>query len=159
MNGKTGGNRRPRRAAALAVAATVAVLTTACGVVHVHFGSSGGSASTGPATYRAELAYAQCMRAHGLPSFPNPHPHPPGGPSEHVNVNPNSPAGRANDACQHMLSAGGTGAAATTPAPRPPGAVSADCLTSRPRAATLALSIPPSTGSAAAPTTTRRFTT
>ena len=74
MNGKTGGNRRPRRAAALAVAATVAVLTTACGVVHVHFGSSGGSASTGPATYRAELAYAQCMRAHGLPSFHTPTP-------------------------------------------------------------------------------------
>ena len=132
MNGKTGGNRRPRRAAALAVAATVAVLTTACGVVHVHFGSSGGSASTGPATYRAELAYAQCMRAHGLPSFPNPHPHPPGGPSEHVNVNPNSPAGRANDACQHMLSAGGTGTGATAPATSPSGAVSIDCLASRP---------------------------
>ena len=101
MSGKTGGNRGLWRAAALAVAAAVAVLTTGCGVVHVHFGSSGGSASTGSATYRAELAYAQCMRAHGLPGFPGPHS--PGGPSEHVNVNPNSPAARAIAACQHLL--------------------------------------------------------
>ena len=157
MSGKTGGNRGPRRAAALAVAAAVAVLITACGVVHVHLGSSGGSVSTGSATYRAELAYAQCMRAHGLPGFPGPQS--PGGPSEHVNVNPDSPAARANDACKHLLAGGSTGPAATAPAPSPPGPVSADCLTSRPRAATLALSIPPSTGSAAAPTTTRRFTT
>ena len=134
MNRKTGGNRGRWRVAAVAVAAAVAVLTTACGLVHVHFGSSGGSASTGSAAYRAELAYAQCMRAHGLPGFPNPHPHPhpSGGPSEHVNVNPNSPAARANDACKHLLSGGSTGTAATAPAPSPPGAVSADCLASRP---------------------------
>ena len=74
MNGKTGGNRGLRRAAALAVVAAAAVLTTACGVVHVPFGSSGGSAPTGSATYRADLAYAQCMRAHGLPGFPDPSP-------------------------------------------------------------------------------------
>ena len=72
MNGKTGGNRGLRRAAALAVVAAVAVLTAACGVVHVHFGSSGGSASAGSATYRADLAYAQCMQTHGLPDFPDP---------------------------------------------------------------------------------------
>jgi len=131
MSGKTGVNRGLWRAAALAVAAAVAALTTACGVVHVHFGSSAGSASTRSATYRAELAYAQCMRAHGLPSFPNPNPS--GGPSAHVNVNPNSPAARANDACKHLLAGGGTGAAATAPAPSLPGAASADCLASRPR--------------------------
>jgi len=159
MNDRTGGTRLLRRGRALAVAAVVAVLTTGCGLVHVHFGSSGGSAATGSAPYRAELAYAQCMRAHGLPGFPDPHPHPSGGPSVHVNVNPNSPAARANDACKHLLAGGSTGPAATAPAPSPPGPVSADCLTARPRAATLALSIPPSTGSAAAPTTTRRFTT
>ena len=157
MNRKTGGNRGRWRAAAMAVAAAVAVLPTGCGFVHVHLGSSGGSAPAGSVAYRAELAYAQCMRAHGLPSFPNPHPS--GGLSVHVNVNPNSRAGRANDACKHLLAGGSTGPAATAPAPSPPGPVSADCLTARPRAATLALSIPPSTGSAAAPTTTRRFTT
>jgi subtilase family serine protease len=132
MNDRIGGARLLRGGGALAVAAAVAVLTAACGVVHVHFGSSGGSASTGPAAYRAELAYAQCMRAHGLPSFPNPHPHPSGGLSVHVKVNPNSPAGRANDACKHLLAGGGTGTGATAPAPSPPGAVAADCLASRP---------------------------
>jgi subtilase family serine protease len=131
MNSKTEGNRGPRRAAALAVAAAVAVLTTACGVVHVHFGSSGGSAPTRPATYRAELAYARCMRTHGLPGFPDPDPS--GGPSVHMSVNPNSPAAQANDACKHLLAGGRTGKAATAPAPSPPGAMSADCLASRPR--------------------------
>src|SRR5215469_7775306 len=121
MNGKNGGNRGTRRAAALAVAAAVAVLTTGCGDVHVHFGSSGGSAPAGPAAYRAELAYAQCMRAHGLPGFPNPNPS--GGlsghVSAHVNVNPNSPAARADDACKHLLADGSTGAGATAPAASP----------------------------------------
>jgi subtilase family serine protease len=130
MSGKIGGTRGLRRAAALAVAAAVAVLTAGCGIVHVHFGSSGGSASTGPAAYRAELAYAQCMRAHGLPGFPNPNPS--GGASAHVKVNPNSPAARADDACKHLLAGGSTGTGATAPAASPPGAVSADCLASRP---------------------------
>jgi len=131
MSGKTGGNRGLWRAAALAVAAAVAVLTTGCGVVHVHFGSSGGSAPTGSVTYRAQLAYAQCMRAHGLPGFPDPDPS--GGPSVHVNVNPNSSAAGASDACKHLLTGGSAGAAATAPAPSPSGAVLADCLASRPR--------------------------
>ena len=126
MNDMTGGSRGPRRAAALALVTAVAALTTACGVVHVHFGSSGGAAPAGSATYRAKLAYAQCMRAHGLPSFHNPDPHPSGGLSVHVNVNPSSPAGRANDACRHLLRGGSTATAS------PPGAVSADCLASRP---------------------------
>jgi subtilase family serine protease len=129
MTGKTGGTRGPRRAA-VAVAAGVAVLTTACGVVHVHFGSSGGSAPARPAAYRARLAYAKCMRAHGLRGFPNPTPS--GGPSEHVNVKPNSPAGRANDACKHLLAGGSRGTGPSAPAPSPPTAVSADCLASRP---------------------------
>jgi subtilase family serine protease len=134
MNGKTGGTRLLRRGGALAVATAVAVLTTACGLVHVHFGSSGGSAPAGPATYRAELAYAQCMRAHGLPGFPNPPPS--GGRSVHYqpNVNPNSPAARANAACKYLLAGGSTGTgSATAPASSPPGAVSADCLAARPR--------------------------
>jgi subtilase family serine protease len=49
----------------------------------------------------------------------------------HVNVNPNSRAGRANDVCQHLLSGGGTGMGATAPVTSQPGAVSADCLASR----------------------------
>jgi len=65
MNDKTAGNRGPRRAGALAVAAAVAVLATACG---------GGSApsSASPPTYAQVLALAQCMRGHGVPNFPDP---------------------------------------------------------------------------------------
>jgi len=103
MNGETGGSRALRRAGVLAVVAVVTVLAAGCGFVHVHIGSSGSHAPAGPVTYRAELAYAQCMRAHGLSKFPNPSP--PGGPgfSVQVNVKPNSPAARANDACKHLL--------------------------------------------------------
>ncbi len=51
----------------LALAAGIALLT-AC---------SGGSSSTGSATgqstaYQQALAYAQCIRAHGIPDFPDP---------------------------------------------------------------------------------------
>jgi hypothetical protein len=65
MNNETGGIRGMRRAGALAVAAAVAVLTTACG------GGSDPSAASTP-TYVQELALAQCMRSHGVPTFPDP---------------------------------------------------------------------------------------
>jgi subtilase family serine protease len=132
MNDKTGGNRGPRRAAALAVAAAVAVLTTACSVVHVHFGSSGGPGPTRSATYRAELAYAQCMRAHGVQGFPDPNPSGGPGSNAHMKLNPNGPAGQANHACQHLLAVGGTGGAAAPERASSPGALVADCLTSQP---------------------------
>ena len=104
MNNKTGGRRGPRRAAALAVVAAAVVLT-ACGGSP---SSSGGSAPTGSATYRADLAYAQCMRTHGLPGFPDPHPS--GGFSISISGHPhgNSPVARANDACEQLLLAGST---------------------------------------------------
>jgi subtilase family serine protease len=131
MNGKTGGNRGPRRAAALAIAAAVAVLATACDVVHVHVGSSGGSALAGSATFRADLAYARCMRAHGLANFPDPQPSGNFSFGGQLVGNPNSPAARANDACKHLLPRGSTGTGgATAPATTsPPGAAAADCLT------------------------------
>jgi len=113
MNGKTGGRRGPQCAGALAVVAAVAMLATACGVVHVHIGSAA-SAPAGPAAHQAEVAYAQCMRAHGLPGFPIPNP------SGHFQIsgqlggNPNSPAARANDVCEHLLPAGSTGTGGAT---------------------------------------------
>jgi hypothetical protein len=63
------GPRRPwlRRAAALAALALIALLATACG------GGSSPAASTGGSTrQQAALAYARCMRAHGVPDFPDP---------------------------------------------------------------------------------------
>jgi hypothetical protein len=101
MNGNTGGHRSLRRAGTLAVMAAVAVLATACGMVHVSF--SGGSA---PA-FRQNVAYAHCMQSHGAPNFPTP-----ANPSErfHISGRPHGkaigPLARANEACQHLLPRG-----------------------------------------------------
>ena len=104
MNDRTGGSGGPRRAGALAVVAAVAVLATACGV---HVSLSGGPASTGSAAFRANLAYAHCMQAHGVPNFPDPT-----NSSEgfHISGHPHGkvtgPRVRANNACQHLLPRG-----------------------------------------------------
>jgi hypothetical protein len=100
MNDKTGGRRAPRRAGVLAVLAAVAVLATGCGFVHVRFGD--GPAPAGPVTYRAELAYARCMQTHGIPDFPDPSRSGNIDVSGHLTGNPNSPAARANHACEHL---------------------------------------------------------
>ena len=107
MNDKTGGSRGPRRAGALAVLAAVAVLTAACGLVHVQVLSSGGPAATGSAAFRANLAYAHCMQTHGVPNFPDPTN---SSESFHVSGHPNGkatgPRAQANDACEHLLPRG-----------------------------------------------------
>jgi subtilase family serine protease len=127
MNDKTGGGPGPRRTAALAVVAVVALLT-ACGASP---SSSGGSTVTGSAAYRAELAFAQCMQTHGVPDFPDPNPS--GNTSISGQPPANSPAGRAYAACK-QLPVGGTGTgSATAPATAsPPGAVATDCLAAQP---------------------------
>jgi hypothetical protein len=76
MNNDYGGNRASRRAGLLAVMAAVAVLTTAaaCG----SSASSAGAASGVSADHKDQqdgsqlLKLAQCMRAHGVPRFPDP---------------------------------------------------------------------------------------
>ena len=121
MNGSTNRRRGPRRAAALAAGAAVAVLT-ACGGSPP---SPGSSASTELATYQAALAYARCMQTHGVPDFPDPSPA--GGFSISGQPGGNSPVARANDACEHLLTAGGTGTGGATASPQ--GGVPTDCLT------------------------------
>ncbi len=117
---------RQRGAGALAVVAAVTVLAAACGG-----GSpspSAGSAPAKPAAYRENLAFAHCMRAHGLPGFPTPKPSASFSFGGQLTGNGNSPAARAYDACKHLL----PGTSATAPATAsPPGAVPADCLTLR----------------------------
>jgi hypothetical protein len=87
-----------RRAGALAaVAAGAALLAAACG------GSSTGSPpAAGPAAYQQALAYAQCMRIHGTPGFPDP-----GNQGLFRNLGPvniHSPLYlSANKACGHLL--------------------------------------------------------
>jgi len=110
----------------LAVVAAVALLTTACDFVHVHVGSV--SSSTGSANYRVNLAYAQCMRAHGLPDFPIPKSSGSSSFTGQLGGDPDSPAARANAACKHLLPGGstGTGGSATpTATPSALGSVAA----------------------------------
>jgi hypothetical protein len=106
MNNDYAGNRRSWRAALLAVVAAATVLTTATGC--------GGSASSSAGTASAGstdqmLAYSQCMRAHGVPDFPDPNAagniqvHP-GNPNDPMN---NGQEQIANSACQHLLPGGG----------------------------------------------------
>jgi hypothetical protein len=61
------GRPGPRRAGVLAAAmAGAVVLAAACG------GSSAGADTFQGGTYAQSLAYAKCMRAHGVPNFPAP---------------------------------------------------------------------------------------
>ena len=128
MNVKTDGSRSPRRAGALAsLAAAVAVLTVACGGSP---SSATGAALTGSADYRAELAFAECMRTHGVPSFPDPNPSGGFSVSGQLNGNPAGPAAQAHSACQHLLPSGSatTGTGSVTQAQLDQALKIAQCL-------------------------------
>ena len=103
MNGKYGASRSQRRAGALVIVTAAAMLTAGCGV-HISLGV--GPAPVSSAAYRANLAYAHCMRSHGVPNFPIPSP----GESFHIHGNPPAHVhGRmasANQACMHLLPPG-----------------------------------------------------
>jgi hypothetical protein len=103
-NESTGGGRGRQRwaglrwAGALAVAG-FALLAAACG----GGGSSAGSpAAAGPTAYQNALAYAQCMRSHREPGFPDPD-----SKGNFLNLGPvniHSPQYlSANKACGHLL--------------------------------------------------------
>lgn len=65
MNG-TGSSCNRRRSVVLAVAVgAIGLLAAACG-------GGGSAALAGTTAYQKALAYAQCMRAHGEPSYPDP---------------------------------------------------------------------------------------
>ena len=92
---------RLRRAALAAAAlALIGLLATACGG-----GSSPAASAGGGSTHvQAALAYARCMRAHGVPDFPDPDS------NGQFNVDPHSTSSQetaANHACNHLLNVGG----------------------------------------------------
>ena len=78
------------------IAAGAALAAAACG---------GGSPPVvaGQTAYQKALAYSQCMRAHGVPNFPDPQPNG----NILIGVKPGQPNGAlmssASRACQHML--------------------------------------------------------
>jgi hypothetical protein len=110
MNEATGGRRRwfrarPRRAGVLAVTAGLVLLTAACG------GRPGAvnarSVSTASASVTSRLPYVHCVRAHGVPSYPDPDSsgqEPPGTKQLFVN---NRQFRAASSACRHLLPNGG----------------------------------------------------
>ena len=67
MNDGTGRGRKPRADVLASAVAGIALLIAACG------GSPSAAGLTAHQTaYQRELAYAECMRAHGVPGFPDP---------------------------------------------------------------------------------------
>jgi hypothetical protein len=111
--GRGRGPRRPRlrRMAALAAMALTVLLATACGGAS----SPAASATGGPTRQQAALTYARCMRAHGVPDFPDPdhngdfhlsndqqgH-----GPKGSGSNSVSSQEMAANQLCHHLLAAG-----------------------------------------------------
>jgi hypothetical protein len=127
MNGNTGGSRGRsllrrsplrRLGAQGAALAAVALLAAGCG------GGGGGSSSAAHSTaYQKELAYSECMRAHGVSNFPDPGSdgiisiHGGGAAKAKGTSGRNQSIGgpqmtRANNACQHLLPNGGVPTAA-----------------------------------------------
>jgi hypothetical protein len=83
-----------------------------CGLLIAACGSSSKpTADAGKGGYPQALAFSRCMRAHGLPNFPDPSSNGHGiqlsvGPSS--GVNPQAPAFQAaQKACQHLMPGGG----------------------------------------------------
>ncbi len=96
----------PRWAATLAAMALTGLLATACGGgSSPAVSSTGGSASAagGATREQAALAYARCMRSHGVPDFPDPDS------NGNFHVGNNSVSGQetaANQVCNHLLNVG-----------------------------------------------------
>ena len=109
-NGTTGGRRRwcrarLRRTGTLGVTAGLVVLMAACGASPGAVRSP--SASTASAAFLTRLAFVRCVRARGVPSYPDPGSNglePPGTKLLFIN-NPRYRA--AFDACRHLLPNGG----------------------------------------------------
>lgn len=91
MNGSTPG--RGRVLATLAVG--VALLAAGCS------GGGGSPSASGSLDYQKDVAFAHCMRSHGVPDWPDPLPQ---GGFPRTGVGGNSPqADSAMRACQHLL--------------------------------------------------------
>ena len=87
-----------RAGLAAAVLAPIGLLATACGG-----GSSPAAAGGGSTHVQAALAYARCMRAHGVPDFPDPDS------NGQFNVDRHSVSSQetaANQVCHHLLNTG-----------------------------------------------------
>jgi hypothetical protein len=96
----------------------IALAAIACAVALAACGSSGPSSAAAsggpnPAAHSSLLKFSQCMRSHGLPSFPDPSAN--GGIQLSGGLNPQSPQFKsAQAACTKLLPGGGPGSAHPT---------------------------------------------
>jgi hypothetical protein len=76
LPGRGPGPRQPRpwraRAAAVITVMAAALLTAACGGSPSSTGSASSPAAGGSANSPSGLAFARCVRSHGIPNFPDP---------------------------------------------------------------------------------------
>jgi len=115
MNDSSGRGRQrrswPRWAAALAATALICLLATACGDGSPPATTTGVSTSTtgGSTSSPSAVAYSRCMRAHGLPNFPDPDTkgNYPAVDPQHLGVS-SSQYQAAEQACQPLLPTGGS---------------------------------------------------
>ena len=113
MNDNSGHGRSPRWprpqgarvAAVMTAVAGFALMTAACG-------ASGSSTGGGSTYYQKAVAYAQCMRSHGVPSFHDPNSHGQFPPTQEGRngVTPQAVQSAQHD-CQHLQPGGGPGTA------------------------------------------------
>jgi len=100
------GRRRPlprKRIGAMTGALALTVLVAGCGRSNA---PSSATASSGGPQAKA-LAYAQCMRNHGVRAFPDPTTPPGGGATFQINLNQNTPTFKAaSQACRTLLPGG-----------------------------------------------------
>jgi hypothetical protein len=101
MNGKTAGKRGKWLVGALVVVAAVALLAAAFRV-HVQNSFSTSSGPVGSAADQQAIAFATCMRGHGISNIPDPPP----GDGVAVRVPKNGPVAQAVDACKHLAPSG-----------------------------------------------------
>lgn len=117
-----------RWAAVTAAALTCAALTAACGASAGGSGASGSGTTAGAgAGKNLPLEFAQCMRSHGVPSFPDPS----GGAIQigGSGVNPSSPAfQRAQSACARYSPKGGPARQAPTAADKAAALRFSECM-------------------------------
>lgn len=106
MNGNSGRGRGPQQARAIALVTAitgVALLAAACG-------GASSSSTAGSSQYTKALAYAQCMRSHGVSNFPDPNSDGQFPPlQEGRNGVTQQTVGSAQNACRSLQQGGGTG--------------------------------------------------